>query len=297
MCAPRPERSLGQTMHGLLGPVRLFHPFVPWHTAVGSEVRAVDHHRWLLKVFPEPEELLTRAFKTAADYGCVRPPLSRLQPVRQTLVEVAVSSPSRATTACPTHRVANAPTKAPTENAPMKLGAGIPVSEYTVFLSSANDAIELRQRVDGLFHNVVQPALKSAGADIRFHLDMWEKTEPRRLEDEETIDDEFVERAVASDLLLTLIVERLGSGTRKEIEAVLASDREISLLWFVDGDEHPDTPAGNFMKQLSEEGVLRYRKAGRPGTNESWESIVTVLLAAILAGLTRDQVGGYRETR
>ncbi len=53
----------------------------------------------------------------------------------------------------------------------MKLGVGMPVSEYTVFLSSADDAIELRERVDGLFQNVVQPALRGANVDVRFYLD------------------------------------------------------------------------------------------------------------------------------
>lgn len=179
----------------------------------------------------------------------------------------------------------------------MKLGVGLPVSEYTVFLSSADDAIELRARVDGLFHNVVQPALRSANADVRFHLDMWEKTEPRRLEDDETIDDKFVGRAVSSNLLMTLVVERVGSGTRKEIEAVLDSNTEIAMLWFVDRAEHPDTPAAKFMKQLEQDEVLFYKKAGRPDTKESWEGIVTVLLGAILAALKRGEVEGYRERR
>lgn len=178
----------------------------------------------------------------------------------------------------------------------MRLGHGVPVSEYTVFLSSADDAVELRKRVDGLFHNVVQPLLKSVNVDVRFHLDMWEKTEPRRLEDEETIDDEFVNRAVASNLLMTLLVDRLGSGTQKEIEAVLDSKTEIAMLWFVDRDEHPETPAGRFLRQLEDEGVLRYKKAGRVGTHESWQAIVMVLLGAIFAALQPSEEG-YRERR
>jgi hypothetical protein len=178
----------------------------------------------------------------------------------------------------------------------MKLGLGLPVSEYTVFLSSADDAIELRERVDGLFHNAVQPALKSAGVDVRFHLDRWEKTEPRRLEDEETIDDEFVQRATASNLLMTLVVEQLGSGTQKEIEAVLAGETEVALLWFVARTDHPNTPAGTFMSELQAQDVLRYKKAGPADTNESWQAIVTVLLGAILAALKPDDEG-YRERR
>lgn len=170
------------------------------------------------------------------------------------------------------------------------------VPEFTVFLSSANDALDLRHRVDGLIHNAVQPVLKRAGANARFFLDMWEKTEPRRLEDDETIDDEFVQRAVDSDLMMTLVVERLGSGTQKEIEAVLASETEIAMLWFVEFGEHPDTPAGRFLTQLQERDVLRYSQAGRPDTNASWEAIVRVLIGAVIAALAPPEED-YREQR
>jgi hypothetical protein len=178
----------------------------------------------------------------------------------------------------------------------VKIGPGSAVTEYTVFLSSANDVIALRERVDGLIHNAVQPVLKRVSVDARFLLDMWEKTEPRKLDDDETIDDEFVKRAVDSDLVVTLVLDRLGSGTQKEIEAVLASDTEIAMLWFVELDEHPDTPAGKFLTKLAEEGVLRYNKAGRPDSNGSWEAIVRVLLRAILTAL-KPKEEEYREER
>lgn len=178
----------------------------------------------------------------------------------------------------------------------MKLGHGPRVPEYTIFLSSADDAIDLRERVDGLINNAVQPVLRNSGVEARFYLDMWEKTAPRRLEEDETIDDEFVERAVNSNLMMTLAVERLGSGTRKEIEAVLASRTELAMLWFVDANEHPDTPVGKFATELEENGVVRYNKAGRPSTNRSWEAIVRLLLQAVLAA-SEPQEEGYREQR
>lgn len=94
----------------------------------------------------------------------------------------------------------------------MKLGEGVPLTEFTVFLSSANELWDLRQRVDGLFHKVVEPFLKRISADVRFHLDNWSTSEPRRFEEDETIDDEFVTRVEASNLLFVLVVEELGSG-------------------------------------------------------------------------------------
>lgn len=178
----------------------------------------------------------------------------------------------------------------------MKLGPGALVSEYVVFLSSANDAVDLRGRVDGLIHNAVNPVLRRARVDARFYLDMWEKTEPRKLAKGEAVDDEFVDRAVNSDLMMTLLVERLGPGTKKEIETVLTTDTEIAMLWFVALGEHPDTPVGRFLAELEKEEVLRYNQAGRPGTSESWEAIVRVLLRAVLMALTSKKET-YREER
>jgi hypothetical protein len=62
---------------------------------------------------------------------------------------------------------------------------------------------------------------------------MWEKAHPRRLFGRETIDDEFVEKAKASDLVLAMLYERLGGGTKEAIEAVLKTTTPLSLLWFV----------------------------------------------------------------
>lgn len=173
---------------------------------------------------------------------------------------------------------------------------GTPVAEHTIFISSANDALDLRERVDGLIHNAINPILRSRKLRIRFEPDMWEKSAPRRLAENETIDDEFVARAVASQLMVTLLYERLGPGTKKEIEAVLASETEISMLWFGELGNKPEGGLGEFLKELEDEEVLRYDTAGEPDSRASWEAIVRVLLAAILDRLS-DQREDFRERR
>lgn len=180
----------------------------------------------------------------------------------------------------------------------LRLGPGRMVPEFTVFVSSANDAVDLRARLDGLVHNAVNPVLNRRGSAerIHFYLDMWEKTEPRRLGDRETIDDEFVQRAVDSDLMVTLLVERLGPGTRNEIEAVLAEETEISALWFVAHGEDPDTPVAKFLHELEGDGVLRFDRAGHPESNESWEAMVRLLLSAVLTAMSPEEED-FRERR
>src|SRR5687767_69770 len=98
------------------------------------------------------------------------------------------------------------------------------ITQYCVFVSSGDDAVELRNRVDGLIRNAVNPELSSH--EIRFDADLWEQKAPRRLFGLETVDDEFVQRAVDSDLVMTLLLARLGRGTKKEVEAVLKSPTE-----------------------------------------------------------------------
>lgn len=179
----------------------------------------------------------------------------------------------------------------------MKLGPGQLVSEYVVFLSSSNDAIEIRERVDGLIKNAVNPALKELGkGGARFYLEKWEHTEARRLKDGEAFDDEFVQKAIGSDLVMTLVVDRVGPGTRLEMEEVVKSDTEIAALWFVKFGEQPDTEAGRFLNGLQDDGVLRYKQAGPIDAQESWQAIVRVLMAAAFEALEpREDEEDYRE--
>jgi hypothetical protein len=160
------------------------------------------------------------------------------------------------------------------------------VSEFVVFLSSSNDAIEIRERVEGLIQNSVNPALKALGErGARFYLEKWEHTEARRLGAGEDFDDEFMEKAVNSDLVMTLVVDRVGPGTKAEMKAVAESDTEIAALWFVNFGEQPDTDAGRFLNELQNDGILRYKQAGTIGSMESWQAIVRVLMAAAFEAL------------
>lgn len=179
----------------------------------------------------------------------------------------------------------------------MKLGPGQMVSEHVVFLSSSNDAIEVRERVDGLIRNAVNPALKDLG-EVRFYLEKWEHTEARRLGAGEGFDDEFISKAVASDLMMTLVVERVGPGTEAEMRAVAESGTEIAALWFVKFGEQPDTEAARFLNELQDKKILRYKQAGTIDSEESWQAIVRVLMAAAFQALGFNRDGGdFRERR
>lgn len=166
-----------------------------------------------------------------------------------------------------------------------KLGPGSPFTRYVVFVSSGDDLIAMRNKVEGLIERSVNPELASRG--VFFKADLWERDPPRRLLPWETVDDEFVERACDSDLVMALLLSRLGAGTKKEILAVLRSPVELKLLWFVDRDERPNTRVARFLRKLARRQLVRYRRAGRPGTDESEQAITQVLVGAAVEAITR----------
>ena len=167
------------------------------------------------------------------------------------------------------------------------LGPGRLIRQYLVFVSSADDVVDQRDMVESLVNNSVNPGL--AANDHRIHLkaEMWEKAHPRRLFGREKIDDEFVEKAKASDLVISLLYERLGGGTKKEIEAVLKTRTPLSLLWFVDRTDRPRTAAAKYIRRLEKRKVLRYKRGGRPGEPQNAEVISQVLFNAALEAIRR----------
>ena len=167
------------------------------------------------------------------------------------------------------------------------LGPGRLIRQYCVFVSSADDVIDQRNVVEGLVRNSVNPELAAQRYLIRLEAEMWEKAHPRRLFGRETIDDEFVKKAKDSDLVLAMLYERLGGGTKKEIEAVLTSTTPLSLLWFVSRKDNPKTPAAKYIRKLEKRKVLRHKRAGRPGEPENAEAIFQVLLNVALEAVAR----------
>jgi hypothetical protein len=180
------------------------------------------------------------------------------------------------------------------------LGPGRLIRHYCVFVSSADDVIDQRNMVEGLVNNSVNPVLATNKHTIRLEAEMWEKAHSRRLFGRETIDNEFVEKAKASDLVLAMLYERLGGGTKKEIEAVLTTKTPLSLLWFVTArtTRRPlrrDTSGG--WRSARE---LRHKRAGRPGEPQNAEAITQVLFtlwSRPSAGPSRTPVPDFDQTQ
>jgi len=134
----------------------------------------------------------------------------------------------------------------------MKLGSPIQQRTYRIFLSSGDDARALRDRVDRIVTDSINSQLLEAGEEVRLEVDRWERTAAQRIEPGRHTNDLFVQRALDSNVTITLLVEQLGKGTRTELEAVLDADKQISALWFVPRDSSPDGEVADFLSAHQE---------------------------------------------
>jgi hypothetical protein len=177
----------------------------------------------------------------------------------------------------------------------MQVGTPINQLTYRIFLSSGDDAIDLRDRIDDLIRDAVNSQLMQAGIDLRLEVDRWERTAAATNNSGESTNDQFVKRAIESNLTLALLRRKVGQGTREEIEAALAADNRVSALWFVPRRSSPKSPVAEFLAPHRDR--LYYDKTGKPDDDESWHGIVRVIFRLVLEGLKERPKGLYVEQR
>lgn len=165
----------------------------------------------------------------------------------------------------------------------MQIGPPTPQPTYRIFLSSGDDALVLRNRVDDLVRESINSQLIEAEVDLRVEIDRWERSSPTTNYPGESTNDQFVKRALNSDLTLALLLKKLGKGTQEEIEATLGAQKEVRALWFVPPQSNPSSEVARFLAPKREH--LFWSKTGAPDSDESWQGIVRVLLKLVLEGL------------
>lgn len=167
--------------------------------------------------------------------------------------------------------------------------------EYTVFLSSGDDALELRDFVDDLVRDAVNAELDAAELPVRLMVRRWERTPPGRADDE-PLNARFVRLAQKSSLTLCLLIAHLGQGTKEEIEGVLdVDDVELSIVWFVERTAWPRTEVGQFLEGLRTK--VQIDRAGPPDSPGASIALVRLLLHVVLGHLTERAQEHYRERR
>jgi hypothetical protein len=177
----------------------------------------------------------------------------------------------------------------------VQLAAATPVPTLRIFISSGDDAAELRERVAGLIEKAVNSQLRDLDIDLQLKVDRWEDTAADTNDTGERTNERFVKRALKRDLTLALLLRQLGPGTREEIEATLNAGKELKVLWFVPKRSKPKSQVSKFLEPLGER--IYYDKTGKPEDDESWHGIVRVLLQIVLGELRRGGEELHHEQR
>ena len=158
------------------------------------------------------------------------------------------------------------------------------IREYTIFVSSGDDALSLRNRVTALIEEVFSPLLRRMGLPFRLQVERWER-EPAQRAPGGNPNAIFVEKARQSDLTLVLLRDRLGPGTREEIEGIAdREDVELSILWFPSGSaEATGLPAAeNAETFLRGQSEALYARCEDSGSESSWHIILRPILLLML---------------
>jgi len=168
----------------------------------------------------------------------------------------------------------------------MRLLLGGQTQNVQVFLSSGDDLKQLRDLVSKLVNDAVNVILNKHDQPVRIEIGRWELSAPHRVAPGETVNSEFVGRARASQLLLCLLHQELGTGTQEELEAALAEENvEVAVIWCVQDSEWPETPAGQWLREHEDD--LFIDRAGPPDTSGPPTAIVRTLLDVVFTALTQ----------
>jgi hypothetical protein len=185
------------------------------------------------------------------------------------------------------------------------------VGEFVIFLSSSNELRSVRDRIEAITDRTINPLPFERSVRIRIRVDRWERSVPQRVKGERA-NEMFVAKALSSNLTIVLLQDRLGEGTREELEALLAepvrgatpSDLpgrpDVALIRFAPtegADDREIDEIEGFLK-LNQEKVIYAgpEVSGDPDSDQSWFVILKVLLGAVLTALEAD-LEGFNESR
>lgn len=166
-----------------------------------------------------------------------------------------------------------------------------------MFLSSANDVLETRNRISDLITSVVNPILSDNEMAIQLKVDRWENVAPQRATGAK-VNDDFVARALRSHVTLVLLQDRLGVGTEEEFDAILNSATdprpELSVFWFKPTDDASKKEVERIEDLLEchkdEIVFVRHPALADPDDIRSWTEVFRWVLDVLLSAI---RLSGY----
>lgn len=166
----------------------------------------------------------------------------------------------------------------------MNIRLGAPGHIYRVFISSSNDASDVRRRLRGLIDDVFNPALMQGGWPFVLHADMWERTAAKKVAGK-NVNEQFVDRALESNLTIVALIDHLRGGTKQELEAVLAKGEvELSVLRLSakPREKAAKDSVGKYLTSIQDK-IFYYSLTDQgPDSEDAWFEIVRQLLSLVL---------------
>jgi hypothetical protein len=163
------------------------------------------------------------------------------------------------------------------------------VATYSVFISSAGEMQPIRERVDRLLQESINPPLRDA---VRAQLlaQMWERAQAQQQYPDRNVNEIFVERALRSHAAMALFRRRLRPGTQEEVEALVDAGEtnpqtraHLSVLRFAcNPGSDREAELDEFFDWLNQRNVL-WDDTGTFDAESSWRTLVKVLVAYALA--------------
>lgn len=172
----------------------------------------------------------------------------------------------------------------------MVLPAPLATATYRVFLSSGADVASLRNRTEKLCE-IASEILSRHDLSSRIEVDRWEDAPPHLVATGH-LNDEFVRRALASQVVVALLRSEIRPGTLEELEAVL-DDGQIEVAVFCFKSSEPRSPElEEFLTKWKNRIV--YKEVGPPGSADAWFEVVRLVLDLTVRVVVGDSgSGGY----
>jgi len=172
------------------------------------------------------------------------------------------------------------------------------VRAFPIFISSAADAMPLRNRVQRLVNDCVNSQLSMHGWHVQFPIWRWEDVEARAAHTGETVNDIFVQMAKDSSVVMVLLLDDLKPGTHDELMAV-KDDPEVKLqvLWFRQRRRLRlrRTSVERFLSEHRDD--ILHTPIDDPDSEDAWVVVTRNLMATLLKALKSDDRKPYVERR
>jgi hypothetical protein len=172
------------------------------------------------------------------------------------------------------------------------------VRSYPIFISSAQDAEVLRDRVERVVNDCINKQLSMRAWHVQFPIWRWEDVEARAADRGETVNDTFVQMARESSVVIVLLLDDLKPGTREELMAVRDDpDVDLKVLWFRRGRRlHLRQSSVEKFLNRHQDVILHTRIDGLD-SEEAWVVVTRNLIATLLKALQSDDREPYVERR